>query len=69
MEIILTSYWIATTIYGTIWLVKNPSSKFASDDHGEYFTLLEAIAKIFPAMFIAWLAVPMFLLNKVKFKR
>jgi hypothetical protein len=69
MEIILISYWVVTTIYGTIWLVKNPSSKFASDDHGEYFTLLEAIAKIFPAMLIAWLAVPMFLLNKVKFKR
>ena len=69
MEIILISYWIETNIYGTICLVKHPSSKFASDDHGEYFTLLEAIAKIFPAMLIAWLAVPMFLLNKVKFKR
>jgi hypothetical protein len=52
-----------------MWLVKNPSSRFASDDHGEYFTLLEFIAKLFPAMCIAWAVVPMMLLNKIKFKR
>ena len=69
METIFIIYWIATTIYGAMWLVRNPSSKFASDDHGEYFTLLEFIAKLFPAMLIALLAVPMMLLNKIKFKR
>jgi hypothetical protein len=52
-----------------MWLVKNPSSRFASDDHGEYFTLLEFIAKLFPAMCIAWAVVPMMLLNNIKFKR
>ena len=69
METIFIIYWIATTIYGAMWLVKNPSSKFASDDHGEYFTLLEFIAKLFPAMLIAWAVMPMMLLNKIKFKR
>jgi hypothetical protein len=69
MITILTIYWIATTIVGAMWLVKNPSSKFASDDHGEYFTLLEFIAKIFPAMCIAWAVLPMMLLNQIKFKR
>jgi hypothetical protein len=65
----LIIYWIATTIYGAIWLVRNPSSKFASDDHGEYFTLLEFIAKLFPAMCVAWAVMPMMLLNQIKFKR
>jgi len=67
MITIFTIYWIATTIYGAHWAVKNPSIR--GGDDGEYFTLLEVIAKLFPAMLIAWLAVPMFLLNKVKFKR
>ena len=69
METIFIIYWIATTIYGAMWLVKNPSSKFPSDDHGEYFTLLEFIAKLFPAMCVAWLAVPALLLHQIKFKR
>ena len=69
MIILLVIYWIATTIYGAMWIVKNPSSKFASDDHGEYFTLLEFIAKLFPAMCIAWIAIPLFLLHQIKFKR
>ena len=69
MMSIFMIYWIATTIYGAMWLVRNPSSKFTSDDHGEYFTLLEFIAKLFPAMCVAWLVVPMILLNKIKFKR
>ena len=69
MSTIFIIYWIATTIYGAVWLVKNPSSKFAGDVHDEYFTLLEFIAKLFPAMCIAWAVVPMMLLNKIKFKR
>jgi hypothetical protein len=67
MIILLVIYWITTTIYGAYWLVKNPS--IMGYDDSEYFTLLEVIAKIFPAMLIAWLVVPMFLLNKIKFKR
>jgi hypothetical protein len=52
-----------------MWLVRNPSSKFASDVRDEYFTLLEFIAKLFPAMCVAWAVVPMMLLNQIKFKR
>jgi hypothetical protein len=67
MIILLVIYWIATTIYGAYWLVKNPSIR--GGDDGEYFTVLEVIAKLLPAMLIAWLAVPMFLLHQIKFKR
>jgi len=67
MEIILTSYWIVTTIYGAYWAVKNPPSGLGSDP--KHFTLLEVIAKLFPAMLIAWLAIPLFLLHQIKFKR
>jgi heme/copper-type cytochrome/quinol oxidase subunit 2 len=67
MILLLVIYWIATTIYGTYWLVKNPSDRRYEDN--EYVTLLEVIAKLFPAMLIAWLAVPMFLLHQIKFKR
>jgi hypothetical protein len=65
--IILLIYWILTTIYGTYWLVKHPSDRRYEDD--DEFTLLEVVAKTLPAMLIAWAVVPMFLLNKVKFKR
>jgi heme/copper-type cytochrome/quinol oxidase subunit 2 len=67
MILLLVIYWIATTIYGAYWLVKNPSDRRYEDN--EYVTLLEVIAKLFPAMLIAWLAVPMFLLHQIKFKR
>ena len=67
MLILLLSYWALTTIYGTYWLVKHPSDRRYEDN--EYVTLLEVIAKIFPAALIAWLAVPMFLLHQIKFKR
>lgn len=65
--IILLTYWILTTIYGTYWLVKHPSDRRYEDDNE--FTLLEVVAKIVPAAMIAWAIVPMLLLNKVKFKR
>jgi len=65
--IILLTYWILTTIYGTYWLVKHPSDRRYEDDNE--FTLLEVVAKIVPAAMIAWAIVPMLLMNKVKFKR
>jgi len=49
---ILLIYWILTTIYGTYWLVKHPSSRHGDDD--DEFTLLEVIAKMVPAALIAW---------------
>jgi hypothetical protein len=64
---ILLIYWILTTIYGTYWLVKNPSSRHGDDD--DEFTLLEVVAKIVPAGLIAWVVVPMLLLHQIKFKR
>jgi hypothetical protein len=60
-------YWILTTIYGVYWLVKHPSPRHGDDN--DEFTLLEVIAKIFPAALIAWAIVPMLLLHQVKFKR
>jgi len=65
--IILLIYWILTTIYGTYWLIKHPSDRRYEDD--DEFTLLEVVAKTVPAAIIAWVVVPMMLLNKVKFKR
>ena len=65
--IILLTYWILTTIYGTYWLVKHPSDRRCEDENE--FTLLEVVAKTVPAAMIAWAIVPMLLLNKVKFKR
>ena len=67
MITVLIIYWIATTIYGAYWAVKNPPVKLGPDS--EYFALLEVVAKLFPAMLIAWIAVPMMLLHKIKFKR
>jgi hypothetical protein len=54
-------------MYGTYWLIKNPSDRRYEDN--DTFTLLEVIAKTLPAMLIAWAVVPMMLLNQVKFKR
>jgi hypothetical protein len=68
MITLLITYWIATTIYGAYWLAKNPRPKFYGDNE-KYFTLLDIIAMIFPAMAIAWLFTPMMLLDKIKFKR
>ena len=67
MKTILIIYWIATTIYGVYWLIKNPSTR-AGDDP-EYVNLFEIIAKIFPAAILAWLFIPMALLIQIKFKR
>ena len=65
--IILLIYWLLTTIYAVYWLVKHPSDRRYEDN--DEFTLLEVIAKIFPAGLIAWAIVPMLLLNQIKFKR
>ena len=65
--ILLLIYWILTTMYGTYWLIKNPSDRRYEDN--DTFTLLEVIVKTLPAMLIAWAVVPMMLLNQVKFKR
>ena len=67
MITIFTIYWIATTIYGAYWMVKNPPFHLGPDS--EYFTVLEFVAKLFPAMCVAWVVIPMMLLNKIKFKR
>jgi hypothetical protein len=35
----------------------------------EHFTVFEVLAKIFPAMLLAWAFIPMGLLHQIKFKR
>ena len=69
MTILLTAYWMATTAYGVYWLIKHPASRFASDTHDEYVSLLEILAKTFPAALLSWLFVPLFLMSKIRFKR
>ena len=69
MTILLTIYWMATTAYGVLWLIKNPASRFASDTHDEYVTLFEILAKTFPAALLSWVFVPIFLMSKIRFKR
>ena len=65
--IVLISYWILTTIYGVYWLIKHPSDRRYEDENE--FTLLEVFGKIFPAMLLAWVFIPMGLLHQIKFKR
>jgi len=67
MITLLIIYWIATTIYGVIWIAKHPSHRRGDDP--EYITLLEIVAMIFPAMCATWAILPMMLLNEIKFKR
>jgi len=67
MIILLLAYWMATTVYGVHWLIKHPSSRHGDDE--EYFTLFEAMAKLFPAALLAWLFVPIGLLSQIRFKR
>ncbi len=69
MIIILLAYWMATTVYGVYWLIKNPASRFASDPPDEYVTLLEIIAKTFMSAILSWVFVPILLLSKIRFKR
>ena len=69
MTIIPLTYWMATTVYGVYWLIKNPASRFASDTHDEHVTLLEILAKTFPAALLSWLFVPIVLMSKIKFNR
>jgi len=65
MITLLLAYWMATTVYGVYWLIKNP--RYGDDE--EYFTLFEAMAKLFPAALLAWLFVPIGLLSQIRFKR
>ena len=67
MILILLAYWMATTVYGVHCLIKHPSSRHGDDE--EYFTLMEAIAHVFPAALLAWLFVPIVLLSQIRFKR
>lgn len=67
MKNLLIAYWVLTTIYGVYWLIKHPSASRYEDENE--FTLLEVIAKIFPAMLLAWVFVPMGVLHQIKFKR
>jgi hypothetical protein len=62
--IYLIIYWILTTVYGIYWLIKNPG--FHDE---EYFTILDALAYLFPALLLSWIVVPMFILASIKFKR
>ena len=65
--IIILAYWMATTVYGVHWLIKHPSSRRGDDQ--EYFSLMEAIAHVFPAALLAWAIVPITLLSRIRFKR
>ena len=73
MTILLTAYWMATTAYGVLWLIKNPAtSRFATMDGNtpdEYVTLIEILAKTFISALLSWVFVPLFLLSKIRFKR
>ena len=67
MLIVLSMYWLTTSIYATYWLIKNPSNRTYEDP--EYVTLLEIIAKFFLAAMLGPLFVPMALLHTIRFKR
>ena len=73
MTILLTIYWMATTAYGVLWLIKHPAeSKFSTMDGNtpdEYVTLFEILAKTFISALLSWLFVPLFLMSKIRFKR
>ena len=69
MTILTLTYWIATTAYGVYWLIKNPASRFASDTHDEYVSLLEILAKTFISALLSWVFVPIVLMSKIRFKR
>lgn len=63
--ILLLTYWILTTVYGIYWLIKNPS-RF---DDEEDFSILDVLANVFPALLVSWIAIPLFILGSIKFKR
>lgn len=62
--IYLIWYWILTTTYGVYWLIKHP--RF---DDKEDFSILDVLANVFPALLLSWIAIPMFILGSIKFKR
>jgi len=62
---LLIIYWIASTIYGVYYLIKNPNNLQTEDE----FTLADVIGNIFPAMIIAPFAIPFYLSTLIKFKR
>lgn len=67
MLIVFLIYWLATSIYATYWLIKNPSSRMYEDE--EYVTLLEIIAKFTLSTMLAPFLVPIVLLSTIRFKR
>jgi hypothetical protein len=73
MILILLAYWMATTVYGVHWLIKNPAtSRFSTMDGNtpdEYITLLEILGKTFISALLSWLFVPLFLMSRIRFKR
>jgi hypothetical protein len=67
MKIVILIYWLATTIYATYWLVKNPSNRTYEDP--EYVSLLEILAKFFVCLILGPFFVPIALLSTIRFKR
>ena len=63
--ILLLTYWILTTIYGIYWLTKSPT-RFNDE---EYFTILDVLSNVFPALLLSWIAIPLYILGSIKFKR
>jgi hypothetical protein len=62
---LLIIYWIASTILGVYYLIKNPG-KFESKDE---FTLADVLGSILPSIIIAPFILPLWLLSLIKFKR
>jgi len=64
---VILIYWIATTVYGVYWLIKNPSQRRGHDM--EYYTLLDVVAFLLPAFILAPFFVPLVILDSFRFKR
>ncbi len=67
MKIVILIYWLATTIYATYWLVKNPSNRTYEDP--EYVTLLEIMGKFFVSAILGPFFIPIAVLTTIRFKR
>ena len=65
MKTLLIIYWIASTILGVYYLIKNPE-RFEDKDE---FTLADVIGCILPSIIIAPFILPLWLLSLIKFKR
>ena len=64
LQIILLLYWIATTMIGTWWQIKNPSLWEDEDAN-----ILEIVVKFGLSAIFAWCFVPIFLMLSIKIKR